>query len=92
MIVTGFSSFGLPVRPSAPAEAASPADAVKPREPGHFSQISTISPGSLAAAYKAIRAQEAVVAPPVAASDQAILSGVGIPAALAAYGEMSGEE
>ncbi|RIK86308.1 MAG: hypothetical protein DCC69_07685 [Hyphomicrobiales bacterium] len=60
--------------------------------PAHFSMISTISPGSLAAAYQALRARQvgddagAMAAMP--ARDPAILSGLGIPAALDAYGEV----
>ena len=87
MIVTGYSLSGLAARPLAPAGATPPADTQKPRETAHFSQISAISPGSLAAAYQAIRAQEAAIAPPVPAGDPAILSALGIPAAFAAYGE-----
>jgi hypothetical protein len=89
MIVGGFSSIAMTVRPAAAAEPARVAP--EPREGGHFRQISTISPGSLAAAYQAIRAQEAGIAPPVASAASAILSGLGIPAALAAYGETAGE-
>lgn len=65
---------------AAPAGAAARADA-----PARFSVISTISPGSLSAAYHAMRAQGGASAP---AGDPAILSGLGIPAALTAYGEV----
>lgn len=96
MVVGGFPLAVLHARPAAAnSAAASPAPAPampEPREGGHFRQISAISPGSLASAYQAIRAQEAGMMPPVAAGAPAILSGLGIPAALSAYAEMSGEE
>lgn len=61
--------------------------------PAYFSMISTISPGSLAAAYQVIRAREeggeAASAP---SGERAILSGLGIPSALDAYGEVLGED
>jgi hypothetical protein len=51
--------------------------------------ISTISPGSLAAAYHAMRGQaEGDAAGHGAMGQRAILSGLGIPAALDAYGEI----
>lgn len=62
--------------------------------PAYFSMISTISPGSLAAAYHSIRAQGAAGAGsgPGPAGDPAILSGLGIPSALSAYGEVLDED
>ena len=55
-----------------------------------FSMISTISPGSLAAAYHVMRSRED--APESAAAPQpqerAILSGLGIPSALNAYNDV----
>lgn len=61
----------------------------------YFSMISPISQGSLAAAYQAIRSREtadaaaATGAPAAApAAERAILSGLGIPSALSAYGEV----
>ena len=58
--------------------------------PAHFSVISTISPGSLAAAYQVMRAREdgGGTATPGPAQGRAILSGLGIPSALDAYGEV----
>ncbi|MEO3999818.1 hypothetical protein [Mesorhizobium sp. CAU 1732] len=62
----------------------------------HFKAISSISPSSLASAYKAMRAQEASMAstPPIAANDRlanaAILSAVGLGAAFAAYRDAGG--
>ena len=56
--------------------------------PAHFSMISTISPGSLAAAYHTLRAREAEASGLAPAAEPAVLSGLGIPAALAAYGEV----
>ena len=70
---------GAPVN-EAPAVTSSPAG----DRQGHFSVISTIRPGSLAAAYHAMRGQ----AEGGAAGQGAILSGLGIPAALDAYGEI----
>lgn len=69
--------------------------------PTYFRAISAISPGSLAAVYQAIRAHEDKVATvreasashsedktaSVGSRDASILSGVGIPAAMSAYGE-----
>lgn len=56
----------------------------------HFSVISTISPGSLAAAYQVMRAREDGGEPAASgpAQARAILSGLGIPSALDAYGEV----
>ncbi len=56
----------------------------------HFSVISTISPGSLAAAYQVMRAREDGGEPAASgpAQGRAILSGLGIPSALDAYGEV----
>lgn len=59
--------------------------------PAYFSMISPISHGSLAAAYQVIRGREpvAAAAPGIAAAGEpAILSGLGVPAALSAYGEV----
>ena len=58
--------------------------------PAYFSMISTISPGSLAAAYQVIRAKETGDEGGASAQsrDPAILSGLGIPSALDAYGEV----
>jgi hypothetical protein len=64
-------------------------DNAEPEErPAHFSMISTISPGSLAAAYQVIRAREGDAAAPAPAGESAILSGLGVPSALTAYGEV----
>lgn len=50
----------------------------------HFTMISTITPGSFAGAYQTLRG-----ASPVAPLAEAvILSGVGVPSAIAAYGEV----
>lgn len=70
-----------------PAFAASREKAEPEDRPAYFSMISTISPGSLAAAYQVIRAREdgGEAAP---AGGRAILSGLGIPSALNAYGEV----
>lgn len=76
-----------------------PPPAVKDGERGddrpYFSMISPISQGSLAAAYQAIRSREtadaavATGAPAATpAGERAILSGLGIPSALSAYGEV----
>ena len=91
MIVTGFSVSGAPARPVASGGAVSSTDAPQ-QQPGHFRQISAISPGSLAAAYQAIRAHEAAIVAPVPAGEAAILSGLGIPSAFEAYREMTGAE
>lgn len=58
--------------------------------PAYFSMISTISPGSLAAAYQVMRAREDGGAPAASgpAQGRAILSGLGIPSALDADGEV----
>ena len=58
--------------------------------PAHFSVLSTISPGSLAAAYQVMRAREdgGETAASESAQGRAILSGLGIPSALDAYGEV----
>ena len=95
MIVGGFSFAGTLSRPAAAATTAGPSSTSDSREseaPVHFRSISAISPGSLAAAYQAIRAHESIVAPPIPAGEPAILSGLGIPGALAAYGEFAGED
>lgn len=69
---------------------------------GYVRSISTISPGSLSAAYRAMKALEATgeglgtvsvraaiaANPPEAPAQAAILSAQGIPAAFAAYGEV----
>ena len=71
-----------------PAVAAPRDKAAEPEDrPACFSMISTISPGSLAAAYQVIRSREGGgdAAP---AGERAILSGLGIPSALDAYGEV----
>lgn len=52
--------------------------------PAHFSMISTISPGSLASAYQALRAAPAARTQ----GEPVILSALGVPAALAAYDEV----
>ena len=71
-----------------PALSAPREKTAEPEEkPAYFSMISTISPGSLAAAYQVIKAREGGgdAAP---AGERAILSGLGIPSALSAYGEV----
>lgn len=89
MHLTGSLHQGHAARPAVPAAAgpaAVPHEAAAPA--ARFSMISTISPGSLARAYQALRGLEAGPAPKaVAGGDPAILSGQGIPAALRAYGE-----
>lgn len=68
---------------------------------GYARSISTISPGSLSGAYRAMKALQGaddpgsvsvraviVADPPAASTQTAILSAQGIPAALAAYGEV----
>lgn len=67
-----------------PAGDAAPAG----ERPAHFSVISTISPGSLAAAYQVMRAREDGGETAAPAQGRAILSGLGIPSALDAYGEV----
>lgn len=59
-------------------------------DPAYQRTISSISPGSYAAAYQAIRTVEnasAIMPAPEADQDAAIHSGAGIPAALGAYRE-----
>ena len=68
----------------APAGDAAGADG----RPPHFSVISTIRPGSLAAAYQAMRAREDGAGPAASGPAQAILSGQGVPSALSAYREV----
>lgn len=88
MIVGGFSLPALQraagVSPSGrPAEAA-PAAAVTGEAdvaPTYFRTISSISYGSLASAYQAMKAQEAV-------ASTAVLSGAGVPSAITAYEEV----
>ena len=105
MIIGGFSHVGTLSRPGASGPArvlAEPEDEAggMSEAPTYFRALSSISPGSLAAAYQAIRAQEASAAeidPAGAAAEEparepAILSGVGIPGALRAYGEVMGPE
>lgn len=105
MLVTTSFQLGSFARPpsSAPREAnaglpqpASPAprrDAAGADDgSAHFSMISTISPGSLAAAYHSLRSREAEASGLAPAADPAVLSGQGIPAALAAYGEVLGDD
>lgn len=88
----------MPARPAgahAASGAAAARDAGAAERPAYFRAISAISPGSYAAAYQAIRAAEAamVVAPVQHVSGEpAILSGLGIPAALSAYGEFAGDQ
>lgn len=101
MLVTASLCSDRSARPAAPAarQAAFDQPGTAPRDdgreagdrPGHFSMISTISPGSLAAAYQALRtrgADEAGAPAAAPAGDPAILSGLGIPAALGAYDEV----
>jgi len=102
MLAIGSIQAAYPARPAtveatrgaAPAHAAdraAPAGAAAAGNdrPAHFSVISTISPGSLAAAYHAIRGHDAPAAAGTSsAGTPAILSGLGIPAALDAYGEV----
>jgi len=57
---------------------------VTSQPPNHFSVISTISPGSLAAAYQALHAGPAAKTQ----GERAILSGLGVPGALSAYKEV----
>ena len=104
MIVGGSFSAAAPVRPAASFAAASPTEvtgrdvsvAAPDRRPTHFTMISSISYSSLASAYQVMKAQQAGLAPlahetPVAAAsrDPAIISGLGVPAALDAYAEVS---
>lgn len=62
----------------------------------HFKAISSISPSSLASAYKAMRAQEANMTsiPPLTVNDElaiaAILSAAGLGTAVAAYRDTNG--
>lgn len=77
-------------RPAPPTrDATQPDDARPDQRTAHFSMISTVSPGSLAAAYHVMRASDGEADPAAApARDRAILSGLGIPSALDAYGEV----
>lgn len=95
MLIGGLSHAGA----GSPRQVASvddmrPANAVP--QARHFKAISSISPSSLASAYKAMRAQEASVTstPPLAANDRpssaAILSAVGLGTAFAAYRDTNG--
>lgn len=85
MIIAGVGFSGAPLRPAASVADASPAEMPKPQKMGHFREISAISPGSLASAYQVIRSREAAIVAPVPAGNPAILSGLGIPAAMDAY-------
>lgn len=89
MFVSGLSFAGVPMRPvaSSAVEAASSPAEHDDAQPAYFRSISAISPGSLASAYQAIRAHETAVVPVIPGGEPAILSGLGIPGALAAYGE-----
>ena len=101
MIVGGFSYVGTLSRQGAPtptwlpAEAESEDEAIGMSEhPTYFRTLSSISPGSFAAAYKAIRTQESAMPgeglPDEPAGEPAILSGLGIPGAMSAYAEVMG--
>lgn len=86
-----------------PLDRGSDRDGSAPDErPTYFRTISAISPGSLAAVYQAMKAHEAAMGPEAktevqtvkaagtdgqAAEEASILSGLGIPAAMSAYGE-----
>lgn len=77
---------------SVPSVPVSTAQETRQTNPSYFRSISSVGYGSLAGAYQAMRALEtgnSNVAESAAApsSDQAILSGAGIPAAMAAYEE-----
>lgn len=95
MLVTNSAQPGQQPRPALhgveraetrPAQlAAAGGPAVEP--PAHFTMISTISHGSLAAAYQTLRAAPAESAILSGLGEPAILSGLGVPAALAAYNE-----
>lgn len=77
------------------SRAQSPSSSAAPSEPGRHFVLSTVGASSLAAAYQAMRALEAGQggdAAPAATdtgnSPAAIASGVGVPGALSAYGEI----
>ena len=77
---------------SGPAQVETAADETRQSNPTYFRSISSVGYGSLAGAYQAIRSMELANVDAVEPTDapsrgQAILSGAGIPAALAAYGE-----
>ncbi len=80
---------------SVPSATVSAAEETRQTNPSYFRSISSVGYGSLAGAYQAMRALEtgnSNDARPAAepSTGQAILSGAGIPAALAAYGEAIG--
>ena len=103
MIVGGFSYAGTLSRPGS-ASASQPTGGAavqapveeKPRDSSgtsdrsaYFSAISSISHGSLVTAYQTMRTQGTASAAPTApGAAPAIKSGVGIPAAMSAYGEV----
>jgi len=85
MLVSNSFHPGQQIRPAAQGVEPAPQQTVQSQPTPCFTMISTISHGSLAAAYQTLRA-----APVAALGEPAILSGLGVPAALAAYGEMTG--
>jgi hypothetical protein len=102
MIVGGFSYAGTLSRPGgagasqptggaavqAPVEESRQSSAEDPTRPAYFRAISSISHGSLAAAYQVMRAHDAAMPPqPAFDAAPAINSGLGIPSAMKAYGE-----
>ena len=104
MIVGGYHQAGALLRPALPAgtatsaqEPESAAEQTRQTNPTYFRSISSIGYGSLASAYQSIRAFESAAgvaggteSAKTGAASPAILSGVGIPAALGAYGETMG--
>ena len=87
MIVAGVGFSGAPLRPAVSVAGTADAEMPKPQKMGHFREISAISPSSLASAYQVIRSREAAIAAPVPSGHPAILSGLGVPAAIDAYQE-----
>lgn len=81
---------GIASVPASPEKTS--AEETRQTNPSYFRSISSVGYGSLASAYQAMRALEVAntdAAQPsdAPAGDQAILSGAGIPGALAAYTE-----
>lgn len=99
MIVGGYNQPAIIARPTmaaaAPASAAdrssTAAEEARETNPTYFRSISSVGYGSLAGAYQSFRALESAAGGRPATADTgqapAILSGMGIPAALSAYGE-----
>lgn len=100
MIVGGYSFPGVVTRPVSPAVTSQPAERVAPdavpageeedAKPTFFRSISSISYGSLAAAYQSMKAQEMGEGGTASrsSSEPAVLSAQGIPAAMRAYDEV----